>query len=272
MITIIVFMKKGKLLTYKGDTMLKKKKLKKYKSLIIIAIIFLLFLGIAFITTQNKNYSKLEKIIRDIGVKIESIFIPMTEDYSNNLIEGINQELEEENQELKKMLELEVEEYHLIHANVIKREIDWYQEITINKGEKDGIKLDMAVISNQGLIGRISKTGYTSSTVKLLTSNSTDMKIAVDIKNDQESIHGIIDGYLESESLVQVNNISKNSQINIEDKVYTNGLGGIYPSGIYIGKVVEITYDSLGLNRIIKIKPDTSYDTIRYVSVVDRGV
>ena len=217
------------------------------------------------------NYSKIEKIFHDIGTGIESIFIPKSKEYSQNLIEGINRELESENEELKKMLELNSEEYQLIHANVIKREIDWYQEITINKGEKDGIEVDMAVVSNQGLIGRITKTGYSSSVVKLLTASSNDMKIAVDIKNNEQSIHGIIDDYLEEESLLQVNNISKNSEISVEDKVYTNGLGGIYPSGIYIGTVVEITYDSLGLNKIIKVKPDATYDVLRYVSVVDRG-
>lgn len=249
--------------------MFKKKKYKQNKILVVSIIFFLLFMLMTF-STINNNYSKIEKIIRDIGVGIGSIFIPKTKEYSQNLIEGINQELEEENIQLKKMLELNDEEYVFIHANVIKREIDWYQEITIDKGEKDGIKVDMAVISNQGLIGRISKTGYTSSVVKLLTANSSDMKVAVDIKNDTGIVHGIIDDYLENESLIQVNNISKNYEIKLEDKVYTNGLGGIYPSGIYIGKVVEITSDSLGLNKIVKVKPDTSYDSLRYVSIIDR--
>lgn len=252
--------------------MLKKKKHKKNKILIISIIVSLLFILVLYTVTQNRNYSKIEKIIRDIGVELESFFIPDANNYRQNLIDGVIKELEEENLELKKMLELNLEEYNVINANVIKREIDWYQEITINKGEKDGIKVDMAVISNQGLIGRISKTGYSSSVVKLLTASSNDMKVAVDIKNETEIVHGIIDDYLEDESLIQVNNVSKNSDIKLEDKVYTNGLGGIYPSGIYIGKVVEITSDSLGLNKIVKVKPDTSYDKLRYVSVIDRKV
>lgn len=247
-----------------------KKRNHKQNKILILSIIFFLLILMTFYVTKNKNYSKIEKVIHDVGVGLESIFIPKTKEYSQSLIDGINQELATENQELKKMLELKDEEYSYIHATVINREIDWYQEITIDKGEKDGIQVDMAVISNQGLIGRISKTGYSSSIVKLLTASSNDMKVAVDIKNETGIIHGIIDDYLESESLIQVNNISKNAEINIEDKVYTNGLGGIYPSGIYIGKVVEVTTDSLGLNKIVKIKPDTSYDILRYVSVIDR--
>lgn len=248
-----------------------KKKNNNQNKILIISIIFFLLILMVFYVTKNKNYSKIEKVIRDVGVGLESIFIPKTKEYSQNLIDGINQELEAENQELKKMLELNNEGYSYIHATVIKREIEWYQEITIDKGEKDGIQIDMAVISNQGLIGRISKTGYSSSVVKLLTASSNDMKVAVDIKNETGIIHGIMDDYLETESLIQINNISKNSEIIVEDKVYTNGLGGIYPTGIYIGKVVEVTTDSLGLNKIVKVRPDTSYDTLRYVSVITRG-
>ena len=97
------------------------------------------------------------------------------------------------------------------------------------------------------------------------------MKVAVDVKNDQETFHGIIDGYLLDEQVIQVNNLSKNSNIEVGDFVYTNGLGGIYPSGIYVGKVVEVTYDHLGLSKMAKVKPDLSYDKLRYVSIVDRG-
>lgn len=250
--------------------MFKRKKRKQNRILMVSIIFFLLFILMTFYMTQNRNYSKIEKVIRDMGVGLEKLFIPKAKEYSQSLIDGINQELEDENRELKRMLELNDEKYSYIHATVIKREIDWYQEITIDKGEKDGIQVDMAVISNQGLIGRISKTGYKSSVVKLLTTSSNDMKVAVDIKNETGIIHGIIDDYLESESLIQINNISKSSEIKIDDSVYTNGLGGIYPSGIYIGKVVEITSDPLGLNKIVKVKPDISYDTLRYVSVVDR--
>ncbi len=247
--------------------MYQRKKKARKKILIIIVLLFLFFI---LITVTDRNNTKIEKVTKDLGVYIESILIPKMENYHSNLIDGINKELEEENIELKKMLELDSDHFQFIHATVVERNIDWYQEITINKGEKDGIQVDMAVISNQGLIGRISKTGNYSSVVKLLTSSSNDMKIAVDIKTQTETIHGIIDDYLESESVIQVNNIPKEKEINLEDFVYTNGLGGIYPSGIYIGKVVEINYDNLGLNKIVKVKPDISYDKLRYVSVVDR--
>lgn len=247
------------------------KKQKKRIQFLLIGVL-LLFLVLIFIFANRKgNYLKIERIFHDIGATIEGFLIPRISNYDKEILFGINRELEEENKELAEMLEINSSEYHFIYATVIKRDIDWYLELTIDKGEKDGVLLDMAVISNYGLIGKIVKTTDHSSIVKLLSSNTSDMKVAVDIKNEEETFHGIIDGYLEGESLIQVNNIPKNSNIKVGDFVYTNGLGGIYPSGIYIGKVEEITYDSLGLSKIAKVKSNFSYDKLRYVTVVDRG-
>jgi len=249
---------------------MRKSKVKK-KRLIIISIIVFLFILIYIVGTKPGNYNQIEKITHDIGSYIERIFIFNQEPLESNIITGINNELEKEVNELKKMLNLEVSNYKLIHANVIKRDDDWYQEITINKGEKDGVKEEMAVVSNNGLIGRIVKTTNSSSVVKLISASGSDMKVSVTINNIDSNIHGIIDDYLETEGLIQVNNVLKTANIEIGNKVYTSGLGGIYPSGIYVGKVVDIKEDKLGLNKILKIKTDTSYDNIKFVTVIDRS-
>ncbi len=249
---------------------MKRHKQKKKKYILFTILFFLFFIVIFIFLNQKENYGKIEKYWKDLGNEIENFMIPKLSPYDEELMIGINRELEEENKELSEMLEIKFPEYQLIYATVIKREIDWYQEITINKGEKDGIAIDMAVISNHGLIGKVIKTTAHSSVVKLLSANQSNMKVAVDIKNKTETIHGIIDGYLIDENFIQVSNISKNYNIEVGDSVYTNGLGGIYPTGIYIGTVAEITYDSLGLSKVAKVKADVSYEKLRYVSVVDR--
>lgn len=252
--------------------MFRDKKYRKRRVIVSIGVFILsFFIWVYWIAGQEYGRFPLGQAIYEMGVKLKVFLIPKMEEYDFSLIEGINKQLEEENTELKKILELNIENYSEIHASVISRDLDWYQEITIDKGKKDGIREDMAVVSNQGLIGRVIQVGSSVSVIKLLTSNSTDMKIAVDIKAEEGNVHGIINGYLESDSCIQVDNIPKNHNINIGDKVYTNGLGGIYPSGIYIGKIADISYDSLGLNKIAKVKADFSYDTLRYVTIIDRG-
>jgi len=249
---------------------MKKYKMKK-KKIFVVGLILFFFILIYMLGSRNNNYLVIEEITHEVGSYFERILISKQEKVSNNITGGINEQLESEINELKKMLNLNINNYKFIHANVIRRDNDWYHEITIDKGKKDGIKLDMAVISNNGLIGRVIKTTNSSSVIKLLSSSSSDMKVAVTVKTNDDEINGIIDNYLENEKLIQVNNILKTANIEIGNKVYTNGLGGIYPSGIYIGEVVDILQDDLGLNKILKVKTDTSFSNIRYVSVIDRS-
>jgi len=250
---------------------MKKNRIKK-KRILIMGLIVFFFIFIYILATRKGNYLMIEKITHEVGAYFEKVFILKQEEVSEDIVDGINLELESEVNELKKMLDLQESEYKFINANVIKRDNKWYQEITVDKGERDGIKLDMAVISNNNLIGRVIKTTNSSSVIKLLSASSNDMKVAVVVKTENNEINGIIDDYLENEKLIQENNILKDADIKIGDKVYTNGLGGIYPSGIYIGEVVSVEEDSLGLNKVLKISTDVSYDRLRFVSIIDRSM
>lgn len=242
-----------------------KNKFKK-KNLISLIIIILLLIFIFLANNKTGNYTYIEKMFQDLIANIEKKLVPEV-DINELVISGINTLLEEENNELKKMLELDSNKYNFIHATVINRDIDWFNEIKIDKGEDSGIKTDMAVISNGGLIGKITKTGKNFSIVKLLSSNSNDMKVSVLVKSDTNTYYGILNGYINKNISV---NISKDSKIELGDKVYTSGLGGLYPEGIYIGKIDSITQDKLGLENNILIKSDFSFDALRYVSVVTR--
>lgn len=251
--------------------MYKNKKKKEKKYLITLLIVFLLLMLIYLFSSKDDNYLYVEKIFKAIGARIENILVPNVKYDSNEIINGLNRELQEENSELKKIINLNNGQYNFICADVIERSTNWYNEIRINKGEDDGIKTDMAVTSNDGLIGKVSRTGKHFSEIKLLSSNSKDMKVAVDIKNENNTYHGILNGYDIQNGVINIENISKNSEVKIGNYVYTNGLGGIYPTGIYIGKVVEVFYDTLGLEKNVKVKTDFTFDKLRYVCVVDRG-
>ena len=215
------------------------KKYAKSKKITYGIIVFTLFTFLFF----TKVDFKLNHFFHDIGSSIENLLIPNIKIDNSNILTGINQELIEENKELKNLLSLELEEYHVTYAKIIKRDITWYDELVINRGSNHGIRLDMAVVANGRLIGRIITVNQYSSTVKLITSNQK--------------------GFL----YVSYN---KKEEVAIGDKVYTNGLGGIYPSGIYIGQVSKIDNDSLGLQKQALVSIGTDYDTIRYIEVLSK--
>lgn len=245
------------------------RKRKTKKRLPIILLITTVLISLMYFGLNNKHLNEIKILFHNLGSSINKALVIDYYKVDKNITLGINSELEKENIELKKLLGEKDSNYKMITAKVIKRDIEWFKQLTIDKGKKDNIEINMAVINNNGLIGKIIEVGDNYSIVQLITSNLSNSKVAVDVKG-LEDYHGILSSYDKEYGLIVIDNIMKNSEIRINDSVYTNGLGGIIPSGIYIGKVVDITYDDLGLNKIVKVKPDISFDSIRYVNVIGR--
>lgn len=191
--------------------------------------------------------------------------------------------LKEENEQLKNELDVDstLSEYSTQTANVISRNPDqWVDNLVIDVGSNSGVKVDMPVMSQNGLIGIISEVNHSSSKVTLLTnidasSNRVSAQIITensenDDENDSGAVYGIISEYrLESEELLMTQ-VTTDENISEGDIVSTSGLGGLFPSGLLIGTVKEIALDNQGLGHIIYIDPATDFNTIRVVTVVER--
>ena len=225
-------------------------------------IIIFIFLVSGFILINKTNFNK---NFYNLGMKLLDRITYRPKDISNNITLGINKDLEKENNELKNLLVLKEEIYNLTVAKIIKRE-DWYNELIINKGLKDNLNINDSVVSNKQLIGRIKSIGNNYSVVELITSNKDTSKISVKI-NDT---YGIVSGYSYKENVLIVDNLLKNNNISILDKVYTSGLGELEARGIYIGYVVDIANDEKALSKIVKIKPGIDLNNINYVGVISR--
>ena len=88
------------------------------------------------------------------------------------LQKNLNNSLKQEIKELKELLNLNstLSEYTTINATIISRnDLYWFNTVIIDKGKKDGLKKNMAVITQNGLIGKISKTTKKTSEIKLIT-------------------------------------------------------------------------------------------------------
>lgn len=245
-------------------------KKRKHNNLTISVIILTSFLLVIsmYIFYNYKYLYDLHIFFKNIGANIENVFTIKISESSNNLLIGIDDELLKENMDLKEMLDLKKNNYDMLTCSVIARDITWYNTLTINKGKKSNLDVGIAVVDKNGLIGRISEVGNDYSVVELIT-NKNFTKIAVDIKGLEEN-HGILDSYNANDNELIIKNVNKNSNISISDKVYTNGLGGIYPAGLYIGEVVSIEKDNLDLSKVLKVKISADFDNIRYVNVIRR--
>ena len=278
----------------------KKRKIEKKYWILIIVFIIVFILGILmyFIREQRKP-TILERGLQDIIFNVQKMisypvrFMTNQIDKSKEknkiyqnykkLAEQIEQmdaekartkELESELQEMKALLELNqtLTEYAYVSATVIARNLDsWYQTITIDKGTKDGIEENMAVVTSQGLIGQILHTNYASSTVKLLTGVDAGHKISVKIEGNEGYIYGLLSGYDEKTKHYHIEGIAENTEIKENSSVVTTGFGNQIPPGILIGTVDETLKDHFDLARTVLVSASVNFDEIRYVTVLKTG-
>jgi len=194
--------------------------------------------------------------------------LSLSNEFSENVINNLREEikrLEELNS-----INLSISDFEMINATVISRNRDyWFNDFTINKGISDGIDVDMAVIDSYGLIGRISMVTNNTATVKLITTNDVKNKISAIVHDGENNIYGIINGYDSVNNLLSLI-VTDYKKINKNSIVETTGMGGIFPSGILIGKVEDIIKKDDEITNIIRVKPSSKIEGERYVSVLKR--
>ena len=184
---------------------------------------------------------------------------------------NVNASLEKEIQELKEVLDLKttLTEYTPINATILSRNKNyWFNQIMIDKGSKDGIKKDMAVITKHGLVGKISRAYSHSSEIKLITCDDVNFKVSVAIQTNSGDSYAILNGYDAKRELVTVTGVDKMSDVKKGDTITTSGLGGMFPSGIYIGVVEEVKDDKYDLSKTLYIKTSQDFNNIHYVTVL----
>ena len=279
--------------------MKKRKNLKNRRLFLVILIIVIVSAVLFYTIKKDRSLNTFEAFTKDIVVEVQKIFYQpihgfskMIEEFTSlknvkkenqilksnvekmEAIETENIELKQEIERLKGELNIEhvLTDYDYLNATVISRNsFYWYNMLTIDKGSHNGIKEGMVVINSTGLIGKITNVSTFSSDVKLITTNDTNNKISVTVTNGDTKLTGIINGYDYKKGLLTVEGISNTATVNNGDYVYTSGLGGVFPSGILIGRVEGITTDDYDLSKIINVKPSAKFDDINFVTVLKRN-
>ncbi len=127
----------------------------------------------------------------------------------------------------------------------------------IGAGGNDGVKVGMAVVNHQGLVGRVIESGSNSSRVMLIT--DINSRIPVMIQNSRE--RAIMMG--DNVSGARLIYLSEHSNVGVGDVVVTSGDGGVFPSGIPVGIVESQTPEG------VILKPIADINSLEYVSIVD---
>ncbi len=242
---------------------------------------------------QRSNITFLEKVIRDTYVPLQSGISSFRNNWDGwtavfsdkrhlqqqvKLLEAENGQLSMENQSLqeykqesfrlRKMLNFDNanrEKYDLLPAHLIARSPNnWYECITIDRGSRQGVEKGMPVISPNGLVGRVGSVSENSAQVSLITDR--EMAVGAIIQKTRET-NGIIEGLGDSNELRMIN-IPYYSKINEGDRIISSGLSAIYPPGINIGTVMEVSREPNGLLLVAMIKPTVDFNKLEEVFVI----
>lgn len=179
------------------------------------------------------------------------------------------EKLEQENERLKNLLDFKEsnEEYDMMGAKVIgKSSGGWFDIFAVNAGKISGVKEGMAVVTDRGLVGTIMEVHEQWSQVLSIIDENSSVSIRINRTRDNGILHGDVD--LKVQGLARAVYLPMTSDVKQGDDVVTSGLGGVYPEGIYVGKVVSVENSHGDLYKTAIIKPDADFQRLEDVLII----
>ena len=181
------------------------------------------------------------------------------------------QEYVGENQQLEKLLDFKqrnAQRFTLLGARVISRSPDnWYSTLVVDRGSQDGVKKDMVVVSDAGLVGRVDAVWPHTADVILIL----DPEVAVGAMVSESSTQGVIEGSKEEPGLLQMIDLPYDAKLEPGQTVMTSGLGGIFPGDVSIGKVLQFNNGGSDLNTYALVQPDADFNRLEDVFIITQA-
>lgn len=176
-------------------------------------------------------------------------------------------ELRAENERLRALIGLPRErEFSYLPARVIGRSPDnWFSTVILDRGRAQGVDRDMAVVTERGLVGRVSK--VTERTAVVLLANDRDSGVGAVVQPSRDA--GVVTGQNGPELRLQL--FSRDARLGLDDQVVTSGLGGVFPKGIPIGRVTAIDREDYGLLKVASVTPAVDFDRLEWVLIITSG-
>ena len=183
------------------------------------------------------------------------------------IIESRYRDLEKENARLRHALDFtKTSRFNVVAARVVRRHPStWWQTIEIDAGEDRGLGTQLAVLSNEGLVGKIDRPYRNRSSVILLTDDTC--LVSARVEGSQEV--GILSGqrgHFDGQPMLRLRYLSKNASLRPGQRVFTTGRGGIFQPNILLGTIDSVEKgpnDSEAL-----VRPSVDFSDLETVFVV----
>lgn len=139
----------------------------------------------------------------------------------------------------------------------------YFRTVTIDRGTGDGVRRDSAVVSPDGVVGRVvSDPGARAAKVQLLI----DRSAAAGALIERTRAAGVVMGDAD-QGMLRMEYVSNLEEVELGDVVVTSGIDGIYPKGIVVGEVVAVQ-NGPGLDKTIAVRPKVKFSDLEDVLVI----
>lgn len=209
------------------------------------------FGSIADLRTAQSENDALKQRIQQLEVEIKA-----------------KEDLAAENERLNRLLNLkEKNQYKVLTARIIGRDPSiWFDSSIVDRGSLDGVKLNMPVVTDGGLLGRVTAVGPLTSQIDLITRDKSGVGAVVGEIAGSNAL-GVVVGSSKRE-LVEMRYVPGSVEVQPGQIVYTTGQDGIYPAGLKVGEIIQIESGSATTPHRILIRPSAGIDSMQEVGIL----
>jgi len=178
------------------------------------------------------------------------------------------EDLSDENARLKNLLGLKQQsKINVLPARIIGRDPSiWFDSSIIDKGSLDGVKLNMPVVTDGGLVGRVTAVGPLTSQVDMVTRDKSGVGGVIGEIGVSNAL-GVVSG-TSKKDVVEMRYVAGSFDVQTGQVVYTTGQDGIHPPGLKIGEIVEVVSGSATTPHRIFIRPSAGLTSMQEVGVL----
>ena len=177
---------------------------------------------------------------------------------------NVLEEIRRENQRLMTLLDLqETMPFTYVASRVIGRDAtNWFHSLIIDRGSRHGLERHMAVVAPGGLVGQVVEAGPLSAQIQLIT----DPVSSVGVLLETARVTGLLEGA--QFGRLRIKYLPILAEVRVGEVVMTSGLGGVYPKGILVGKVVAVDKRSGALFQEAAVEPSIDFSRLEEVLVI----
>lgn len=167
-------------------------------------------------------------------------------------------------QRLERLLELRPQPGHrAVAARVIGREPErWFSTLLVDRGSRDGVRRNAPVATAEGVIGRVIEVTPTAARVLLIADSRSALSVLVQRSREP----GVVEG--RGGAVLHLKYLLRTADVAAGDLVVTSGLGGVFPRGLIVGRILTVIRESGGLQQEAEVEPAASLARLEEVVIL----